>query len=347
MCTNFSIPVSGEKPVHRVSARTMDFGILFKTVLKKFAVGESFPDGPHAIIHPLKWKAKYGFIGAVVELPVINADVPLPSVSDGMNSAGLSVATLWLPGSEYPRATGTKDNRIWVSDFPSWALGNFATVRDLNAAMDGGAVQIEGVPFLQNKIPLHFMVQDQTGDCLVIEFHSGEVVKTLTDDGLLTNAPFYSEQLENLHQEKYKKLTPRNTEYQYGQETNGSGMLGLPGDATPPSRFVRAAKMCLSVYRPEPGNEQQNISFAWQLLQTIWVPCGTITEMDHPEKMSDFTQWAVIRDYTKKQYYFYSYLNPTLHKIDLQKLDFSRSSDVEVPIIYQDDWFIDATAKFK
>lgn len=346
MCTNFSIPVSGEEPAHRVSARTMDFGTSFKTVLKKFAVGDSFPKGPHAIIHPLKWRAKYGFIGTLMEFPVMGTDVPFPGVWDGMNSSGLSIATLWLPGSEYPQATGTKDNRIWVVDFPAWVLGNFTTVSDLDNAMDEGAVQIEGVPFLENKTPLHFMVQDPTGDCLVIEFRRREVIKARTNDGLFTNAPFYDEQLKNLNQEKYKRLTPQNTERQYGQETNGSGMLGLPGDATPPSRFVRVAKMCLSVYRPKPGIEQQNIGFAWQILQTVWVPYGTVTKMDNPDELADFTQWAVIRDYTKKHYYFYSSFNPALHKIDLQRLDFNTSDGVEVPIAWSDDWFVDATAKF-
>ncbi len=347
MCTNLSIPTVGAKKPHRVSARTMDFGVPFKSELKKYAVGESFPCGPHAIVHPLKWTSKYGFIGIQMEVPLHGLDITIPSIFDGMNSAGLSIAALWLPGSQYPKATGTKNNRMWMTDFPYWVLGNFIKVSEVDQALERGDIQIEGLPIIQDKTPLHFVIEDGDGQSLIVEFEAGQVTRTRSKNGIMTNAPFYHEQLENLGQPRYEALRPENTEQQYGQETNGSGMVGVPGDATPPSRFVRASKMHLSTYRPKPESDQDSVSFAWQLLQAVWVPYGTITKMNEPQQLADYTLWAVLRDYTKKHYYFYSAFNPTLRKIDLNQLDFNTPSNVKLPIEWPDGWCVDETGRLE
>lgn len=360
MCTNISIPLNGQTG-NLFSARTMDFGIPFKTVLKKFAVNDALPNGPQPSLYPLKWNAKIGFIAVVMEITEEGISTPVPGVWDGMNSEGLSVATLWLPGSEYPKLKLEDKNRLWPVYVPAWVLSNFKTIDEVEKEID--SIHIEKIPFKGDKLGYHFMIQDTKGGCLLIEFKDGQVIKTRTTDGLggiLTNAPFYDEQLANL--KRYEKLTPENTLIQYGQETNGSGMLGkegeypgLPGDATPPSRFVRTAKMCLSPFVPTPNNPnikdpgidvtRQAVGFAWQLLQTVWVPYGTITKKGHPDQLADYTQWAVIRDYVNKHYYFYSAFNPTLHRIELDKVDFTTSDHSAVPIA-SDDWYSDATNKF-
>src|SRR5262249_48925414 len=128
----------------------------------------------------------------------------------------------------------------------------------------------------------------------------------------------------------------------------------LPGDATPPSRYIRAATMVKSVYRPEESlvwpdvDVQQNaVTFAAELLRTVMVPRGTAVNKDLEDELlfpkGDFTQWYTVRDHTNLCFYFASVWNPTLQKIDLREIS-SVTERLQIPVV-QPDWCVDVSSK--
>jgi choloylglycine hydrolase len=111
---------------------------------------------------------------------------------------------------------------------------------------------------------------------------------------------------------------------------NGSGLIGLPGDCTPPSRFVRAAVLKRFAYQPETGKDA--VVFARHLLQQVNVMPGVSREKTAQGEAADYTQWTAIEDLTNRVIYFSDYQDQTLRAIDLKKLDFTRSDYAPIPV---------------
>lgn len=327
MCTNISMPFAANQFV--ISARTMDFGKNFNTVVQLVPRGHKFPliSPPHGI----SWNNKYAFLGTAIDFTIANH-----YYSDGLNEEGLSVGMLWLPGTDYPKPA--LQNNMYMIDFPAWLLGNFATIAEVKAALND--VHIIGLStFLDIYPPLHFIVQDADGNSLTIEFMNQEMQVYDNDNGIMTNAPNYPWQLANM--DNYSSLTVyNNPQKSWGQEVNGSGLLGMPGDATPPSRFVRATKLCGTIYQPT--DTQQAVNTACQILQNMVVPYGTVVSGTDHNKIADFTQWSVIRDHKERVYYFSSAFDQSLKAIDLKKLDVTQGSIRSLPIT-TGSWYTDVT----
>jgi choloylglycine hydrolase len=97
-------------------------------------------------------------------------------------------------------------------------------------------------------------------------------------------------------------------------------MLGIPGDSTPPSRFVRAAMFVHFAKTVE--NASKGVSLAAHILNTVDIPSGEIEGKTEGLAVEDYTQWLVIKDLTNKVLYVRDYDNLTLRAIDLKKLKF-------------------------
>ncbi|WP_082232926.1 linear amide C-N hydrolase [Halobacillus massiliensis] len=129
MCTNFSIPrKSGDEA--QVSARTYDWCITLpqtQPVVNFVPRGQSFPeiDLPGEI----KWKTKYGFIGAGDK----KEGYPV-AYYDGLNEAGLSAAGLWLSCSEYQKPRKGKCH-LYNVNVVSYVLGNFKTIQEVKEGL--------------------------------------------------------------------------------------------------------------------------------------------------------------------------------------------------------------------
>jgi choloylglycine hydrolase len=76
----------------------------------------------------------------------------------------------------------------------------------------------------------------------------------------------------------------------------GGGTLGIPGDSTPPARFVRAA--FLRHHVPTPAGAEQAIQVVGHILNTVDIPVGIAQTQDGAKLVSDYTQWVVIKDLT-------------------------------------------------
>jgi choloylglycine hydrolase len=102
-------------------------------------------------------------------------------------------------------------------------------------------------------------------------------------------------------------------------------MIGLPGDLTPPSRFVRLGVTTHFADQPESAEKALNVS--QHIVNSFNIVSGMVVEKSPEGKVvaKETTQWASFRDLTNKVFYFQTYENPDLRKVDLRKLDFSGS----------------------
>ncbi len=153
---------------------------------------------------------------------------------------------LYLPGfAEYQRYDPARAlNSLSPDDVAAWIASNFATTREVREGI--GKVRVVPVvqPALGFATPAHWIVTDPGKHQLVIEYVGGLLHSHDAPLGVITNAPPYDWHITNLR--NYLNLRAvawpdiKLSDINIKPIGAGSGMIGLPGDFTPPSRFIRA-----------------------------------------------------------------------------------------------------------
>ncbi len=257
---------------------------------------------------------KYGYVGMTVK--------GYPLCADGMNSQGLSVGALWLTGSEF-QEFDFKATNIFCGTFVDWVLGHCATVADVRQLLGDDEVRVFDSSLIED-VPLHFAVHDAEGKSIVIEFIGGKAVINDNPVKVLTNLPTFSWHLTNL--ETYINLNPNDVEkrrigdHLVRSPGPGTGLLGLPGDATAPSRFVRTALLKEFSLQPENAAEAQSLAF--HLLNAVHTAKGTVRTRNGDVDEYDPTQWAVVKDLTNRVITIRMAASQLPWSLDLKTLDF-------------------------
>jgi len=301
------------------SVRTMEFAEELKSdaviVPRGQKVSSTAPKGDG-----LGWTSKYGFVG-------MNA-FDEAFFTDGLNEKGLGLGALYLPGeTEYQTVKAGEESRALAnSDFAAWVLGNFSTVDEVREALTNVVVWGPTVPQLGSFAPLHYVVTDQSGKSIVIEYVGGKPQVYDNEVGVLTNSPAYPWHIQNLR--NYVNLTAVNAApikigtATYAGTGQGSGLHGIPGDPTPPSRFVMAAATSYLADKPKDANDA--LVLAMHLIDRVDIPKGLVRDYTNGGKPEgDYTQWTAFRDHANKVYYWRSYDDPALKAIDLKTVDFT------------------------
>ncbi|XP_078362632.1 penicillin V acylase-like [Oculina patagonica] len=252
----------------------------------------------------------------------------LPVGGDGQNEAGLSVGALMFPGfAKYQDVPAEKcGSSVSSLEFPLWILGNFKTVQEVREALKKDSFPLVWNGKLKKgdleaAFELHYSVIDKNGDGIVIEFtDQGRKVHNNTI-GVFTNSPPYDFHMLNLR--NYVQLSNFNHDPlvlgkdQFNATGEGSGLLGIPGDLTPPSRLVRAAAMLH--FSDTAKTAEQAVNLAFHIMNTVDIPRGVASSHDH-EGMADYTSWVVAKDLTNNALYFRSYEDLTIRVIHLNKV---------------------------
>ena len=269
------------------------------------------PDGTRG---GMKYTAFYGYAGLASEDYVI----------EGLNQVGLSAGLFYFPKvGSYPKYDSSqKDITISDTEFVAWILGSFETVEDVISALRSVRV-VATDSRAQN---LHWRVADKYGRQIVIEYMDGIPMVYENNLGVLTNSPEYPWHITNLN--NYINLKPGTDsghafgDIQLSPIGHGSNMLGLPGDMTPPSRFVRVAFYQNSA--PILETADMAVEQAFVILQAMTIPIGA--QFEDKTKIPNIpsaTQWTSVTDMTNNNLYYNTMYNPTVRKIDLNSIDFT------------------------
>ena len=97
----------------------------------------------------------------------------------------------------------------------------------------------------------------------------------------------------------------------------GSGLLGIPGDFTPPSRFVRAAVYSQAAVPNETADE--GVLAAFHILNQFDLPKGSVVSSAVGGKLSDITEWTSVADLKNLRWYFRTFEDQSIRMVDLKE----------------------------
>jgi choloylglycine hydrolase len=265
----------------------------------------------------LRWKSKYGSVGA-------NA-FDMPAIIDGLNEKGLAVGIFYFPG--YAKYQEVKEAAIGKALAPwelgVYLLGNCANVKEaVEATQDVrvGEVVQKDMGFVP---PCHYILNDASGRCVVMEYVNGELRVHDNPLGVMSNSPTFDWHLTNLR--NYVNLSVTNvppvevTGIKLPGFGQGSGMLGLPGDFTPPSRFIRAVAFSQSAVSVTTAHE--GVLQAFHILNQFDIPKGAARGIEHGKDVADYTLWTSASDLKNLRYYFRTFDNSRIRMIDVKEVD--------------------------
>jgi len=341
-CTEIRI-IAEDEDSTVIIGRSMEYGIdLVSTVIRETAGTVRFanpsPKCKLAGIPPMNWTN----INNLLFVDAFQSD----QVIDGLNAAGLSVGSLMFPGyATYDDCPLDKcGSAVSHMELPTWILGNFETVQQVREAIDGDSwpVVTKWFPLLD----LHYSVTDKTGDGIIIEYTDQGVQVYNNTLGVLTNAPKYDWHMLNFH--NYVQMSNYNRdplvlgEDEFDEFGQGSGLLGMPGDFTPPSRLVRAA--ILKNFAAAVNTSDEAINLVVHIMNNVDIPIGVLGEKG--SSSTDYTQWIVIKDLQNNVLYFRGYEDVTLYQVNLDD-DFSDSDTQPIPIDRTWGGAVDITSEFE
>lgn len=250
-----------------------------------------------------------------------------------MNEKGLAVGAFYLPGfTEYQEFdAASADKSLGPLDLSNYILSSFATITEVRAGLQGIRVVPVVEPALGFPPPLHYFVTDANGEAIVVEYIDGNLAIFDNPLGVITNSPNFDWHLTNLR--NFINLSPTALptitidKLDFGPLGAGSGMIGLPGDFTPPSRFVRAVAFSKTARPTATGDE--TIYEIFRILDSFNVPLGAAEGSALGGDTSDMrssTIWTAAADTRNLVYYYHTQHNRRVRAVNLGAIDFGSLS---------------------
>lgn len=309
-----------------ISTRTLEFAMELNSnaiyLPRGFKTDVVFKDGKTGA----SWQQKYAILG-------INA-LGLNMIMEGFNEKGLNVGAFYLPGfAQYDKLTDSNASKAMSATFfPMWVAGNFATVAEVKNALKDIVIVDSVAKDQPESFPLHFRITDATGAQIVVEYVKGGMKVYDNELGVITNSPEFDWHLTNLR--NYVNLSATNIPSlkidgeKFTPLGQGAGMHGLPGDYSPPSRYIRTVAIQSSALPVKTAEEGVNLS--WHIINNTDIPLGTTRDVGADGKpYLNYTQWTNVSDLKNLKLYFKTYNNQNIHMVDMNKLDLN-SKDVKI-----------------
>ncbi len=271
-------------------------------------------------------KTHYAMIG----IATVSNDYPL--YYDATNEHGLSIAGLNFPGNAVYHPAKKNCHNITPFEFIPWILGQCKNLIEARELMRNA--NITEIPF-SNKYPLtplHWLLNDKSGSLVIEPTKSGI---TLYDNpvGVLTNNPPFDFHMYNLsnylnltHEEPVNRFTNRINLAPYSR---GMGAIGLPGDLSSASRFIKAAFTKLNSISED--NESASISQFFHILNSVAQQRGCVKVNGTFEK----TVYASCCNTNKGIYYYTTYENSQISAVNMFHEDLCSDKLRTFPLITQ------------
>lgn len=314
-CTGITL---ASKDSTQILARTIEWGgsdlnSRYVIVPRGYTQQSYVPGGTDG----MKFTARYGYVGLAVEQKEF--------VAEGLNEAGLSAGLFYFPnyGRYEAFQPALKAESIADLQLVSWILGSCRTVDEVMEAVK----KVHVIAIDPRASTVHWRFADLSGRQIVLEIVDGMLQFHENKLGVLTNSPGFEWQLTNLNNyvNLYSGSAP---EQQLGALSlrsfgAGSGFLGLPGDVTPPSRFVRAA--FYQATAPVQPDAFATVLQGFQILNNFDIPVGI--EFAHGQVPADIpsaTQWTSATDMKNRKIYFRTMYDSAIRCIDLNRINFGK-----------------------
>lgn len=254
-----------------------------------------------------------------------------PLYYDAMNEAGLCMAGLRFAGNAvYGRVDPAREN-VAVFELIPWVLGRCASVTEARAAL--AQMNPVDTPFSADlpSAPLHWMIADRGGAITVEAVAEGLRVYD-NPVGVLTNDPPFPEQLSRLGD--YMSLSPRDPVNTFSPAlslrpySRGMGALGLPGDLSSASRFVRAAFVRANSRSDD--REEGSVSQFFHILGAVEQPRGCCVLVDGELEITLYTSCC---NATRGIYYYTTYDDRRITAVDMHREELDGARLTRYPLV--------------
>ena len=261
--------------------------------------------------------------------------------TDGMNEAGLTVSMQVFMQSVYmqPSLEASDTKNVCFAAITDWILGTFDSVKSLREALNqtkivGPKPALANVPSIAEKAGFHWSIDDAS-EHIVLEVIDGVIKIHNNTVGVMTNQPDFTWHLRNLNNfvNLRSDWPPSNPDIQVQTDEvglvpdtkvgHGFNLLGIPGDYSPPSRFVRLFYLRqYAMLRFPPKKRKDSIALATGLLNNVFINKGTAPDPTQGEgQFGEFTQYTVLKIPEARLFFYKDYTNTQWRKVRLGALE--------------------------
>lgn len=280
--------------------------------------------------YPLKFRAagtmKTHF--ATIGMAFVQDDYPL--YYDATNEKGLSVAGLNFPRNAVYNPKNDLKTNVAPFEFIPYILCDCATVKDARKKLENVNLWNENFSSSLPHSPLHWMISDKTDSIVAEPIKDGLKIYD-NPIGVMTNNPTFDFHLTNLI--NYMNLGKDDPVNRFSDEleltpySRGMGAIGLPGDLSSASRFVKAAFTKLNSLRFE--TEEENVNQFFHILSSVEQQKGCC-KVEHGY---EYTIYSSCCNVDKGIYYYTTYNNRRINGVDMNREDLSSSRLISYPIV--------------
>lgn len=254
---------------------------------------------------------------SIIGMGIISNNFPL--YFDATNEAGLSMAGLLFPYYAYYHPVKEDCTNIASFELIPWVLSQCKTVSEAKALLKN--ISISDIDFSKElpTTPLHWIVADKSESITVESVKEGLFIYD-NPTGVLTNSPPFPLQMFNLT--NHMGISPLPLENNFSHKltlsgySRGMGTMGLPGDLSSASRFVRAAFTRLNSFSED--NEQSSVNQFFHILQSVYQTRGCVTT---EEGIPETTQYCSCVNTDKGIYYYTTYDNGCINAVNMNNED--------------------------
>ena len=267
---------------------------------------------------------------AMIGMATVVDDYPL--FYEAVNEKGLGMAGLNFPdNANYQEVAEDKVN-VASFEFIPWLLSQCESVAEVKELCKNLNITNEAFSSDFQPSPLHWLVADRHESIVLEPLAKGlKVYDNLT--GVLTNNPTFDKQLFNLN--NYRHLSPKVSENRFAKEleletySRGMGGLGLPGDLSSMSRYVKVAFTKLNSVAGE--TEESSVNQFFHILKSVEQPKG-LCYVDESGKY-EYTIYSSCINTDKGIYYYTTYDNSQIAAVDMHKENLDDSKLVSYPLV--------------
>ena len=255
-----------------------------------------------------------------------------PLYYDATNEKGLSIAALNFPQNAHYKPFCVEKDNITPFELIPWILGQCGTVGEAEKLLEQINILNENFSDELPLSPLHWIISDKERSITLESVKAG--IKVYDNPaGVLTNNPTFDYQLFNLN--NYMSLTndaPQNTfaldnNLQLKTYSRGMGAMGLPGDFSSVSRFVRATFVKMNSVSGESENE--SVSHFFHILQSVAMPRGCVKVSEDNYAITIYNSCC---NTDRGIYYYTTYDNNQINAVDMHKENLNGNALIAYPL---------------
>lgn len=297
-----------------ITYRTKDF-YFGRTLDWEHPYGEQVVVTPRNYPLPFRDQGTLEHHHAIIGMALVEKDYPL--YFDGANEKGLAMAGLNFVGNAVYSEPASGMENVASFEFIPWILGKCARVQEAVALMQ--TMNLTDRAFSEERPPaqMHWLIADRD-EAVTVECTREGLSIHPNPVGVLTNNPPFPEQLTRL--KDYMDLSPRDPKNQFAKElplepySRGMGALGLPGDLSSQSRFVRAAFVKLNARSGD--TEEESVNQFFHILGSVEQVRGCC-EVEPGEY--EITQYTSCCNTDLGIYYYTTYGNSQITGVDMHR----------------------------